>query len=195
MQTIVIITITLIGVVLIIIAQRKSDQNLNSDFKKAPAEIFGSIFYHEDDYRQVEIVPSENFNQLIKQATNIQDFSANDVDKNGYNNLYIREGDGIKLKQRMIDLKELDSILNRLALEKHTRVSTGITPGELISKNTYGYGQDYNGIFIDFESDIVTAIWITGSPEISNQELAKVLNEVGYEMEFTFNGLEFFGPY
>ncbi|QNR24538.1 hypothetical protein [Croceimicrobium hydrocarbonivorans] len=138
-----------------------------------------SIFYHEDDYRQVELLPSENFNDLIKQAENLQDFAEQHFDAMGYTELMVREDKGLKLSQRGIGTKELDSCLCELGLEKYTEVSTGIRPGEMESKNTMAYGQNYKAIFFDYEVDTVQDIWIAGTPDVDKTLYAEVLHKLG----------------
>lgn len=138
-----------------------------------------SIFYHEDDYKQIEIVPSENFNELIKQAENVKDFEEKHFDGGGYTDMMVREENGFKLKQRGIQSDELDKILSELPIKRNNKVSTGVRPGEISSENTIGFGENYNGIFFDFESDYVTGIWIAGSPNVESVIFAQVLNNIG----------------
>lgn len=178
----IIIALILIGVIILIMSQRNSkrlNSQAKSDSEKEHVDLSYSIFYHEDDYRQVEIVPSENFNELIKQAENVQDFAEKNFDGGGYTDMMVRDENGIKLKQRGIKSKELDLILSDLPINKYTEVSTGIRPGEMTSENTYGYGDNYRGIFFDFESDSVTGIWIAGSPNIENEKFTQTLNSIG----------------
>ena len=178
----IIITVILIGVIILILSQRNSKQSSSQSKIEHPKEeidISNSIFYHEDDYRQVEIVPSENFNELIKQAENVQDFSEKHSDGIGYTDMLVREENGFKLEQRGIEPRELDLILSELPIKRFTEVSTGIRPGEMISENTFGYGENYRGIFFDSKSDSVTGIWISGSPDIEDEEFARTLNFLG----------------
>ena len=77
-----------------------------------------SIFYHEDDYRQVEIVPSDNFNELIKQAENVQDFTEKHFDGGCFTDIMVKEENVFKLTQRQIEPSELDLILAALQIKK-----------------------------------------------------------------------------
>ena len=47
----------------------------HSKLTKTEYRAKGTIFYHEDDFCQIEIVPKENLSDLLKQADNIADFS------------------------------------------------------------------------------------------------------------------------
>lgn len=178
----IIIALILIGAIILIVSQRNSkttDSEISDEPENKVNEESNSIFYHEDDYKQVEIIPFENFKELIKQAENVQDFAEKHFERGGYTDMMVREENGFKLKQRGIEPKELDLILSELPFKKYTNVSTGIRPGEMNSENTYGYGENYNGIFFDFESDSVTGIWISGSPEMKNKEFVEILNKIG----------------
>lgn len=162
-------------------ASKTTDSQTTNESQSTPMNVSNSIFYHEDDYRQAEIVPAENFNELIKQAENVQDFAEKHFDGAGYTDMMVREDNGIKLKERGIKSVELDLILSGLPIKKSTEVSTGIRPGEMKSKNTFGYGENHNGIFFNFESDIVTGIWISGSIPADNEKVIEVLNKIGQE--------------
>lgn len=182
METGIIIGILLIIVIIAIDSKRRPDGINSRKMKTAeerPINNSNSIFYHEDDYRQVEIVPAENFEELIKQAENVEDFSNKHFDGIGYTDMVIREENKITLKQRGITPNELDSMLSKLPIQKFDKVSTGIRPGEMMSENTIGYGGNYNGIFFDFKSNAVTGIWIAGSLDIDGHILTEILNEIG----------------
>ena len=178
----IVITVIIIGAIILIVSQRNakpSSSQAQGELEKKQIDMANSIFYHEDDYQQVEIVPSENFNELIKQAENVQDFAEKHFDGSGYTDMMVREDNGFKLKQRGIQPKELDLILSELPIKRYSEVSTGIRPGEMTCENTFGYGENYNGIFFDFESDSVTGIWISGTPEVASEKYSSVLNDIG----------------
>lgn len=168
-----IIPFILLLIMLVFLVLRKDKST-----KYLPAN-YGSIFYHEDDYRQVEIVPSENFNELMKQAENIQDFAEKHFDGIGYTNIMLREDKGVILKDRGISVTELETVLLKLSLQKHTQVRTGIRPGEFLSENTFGYGKNYHGLFFEFESDTVLNIWIAGIIPVDKEKVIETLNEIG----------------
>jgi hypothetical protein len=182
MKIVIVIAIIIIGTIILIFSQRNTEpksSKVEVGSSENQIDLANSIFYHEDDYQQIEIVPAENFNYLIKQAENIQDFSKENFEGSGYTDMMVREENGLKLKQRGIKPKELDLFLSELPIKKYNKVSTGIRPGEMTSENTFGYGENYNGIFFDFESDSVTGIWISGLPVAANEVYTKVLNGIG----------------
>lgn len=182
MKTVIIILVILIVLVLAYTQMSKTENKPNSDLteiKNSSKEIKGTIFYHEDDFGQVEIIPNENFERLIKEAENVKDFAEKHFDGGGFTDMYVREESGLKLEERKIKVSELDEVLSKLSVEKHTIATTGIRPDEILSKNTFGYGENYNGLFFDFKQDIVSNIWISGRLDVNDEKLVSVLNELG----------------
>lgn len=80
-----------IGIIIALLAliyfTQPNNKTGHSKLTKTEYKAKGTIFYHEDDFRQIEIVPKENLSDLLKQADNIADFSA----ENGYSNIYVRD--------------------------------------------------------------------------------------------------------
>jgi len=171
------ITILVILIVLILVYSKMNKTEIITNSEKP--EIKGTIFYHEDDFGQVEIIPSENFERLIKEAENVKDFSEKHFEGGGFTDIYVREQSGLKLEERKIKVSELNDILSKLSVEKHTIATTGIRPDEMLSKNTFGYGENYNGLFFDFKEDIVSNIWVSGRLNVNDEKLISVMNEIG----------------
>lgn len=138
-----------------------------------------TLFYHEDDYRQVEIVPAENLHLLLMQADNIEDFGEKHSEGSGYTDMMVRAEHEIPLKDRRIKTSELEAILGGLAVPKNEQVSTGIRPGEITCERTIGYGENYHGLFFDYEGEIVNSVWITGTYAFDSGKLLDTLHEIG----------------
>ena len=94
-----------IGIVLALFAflyfSKRNTENPKSELTKKEYRAEGTIFYHEDDFCQIEIVPKENLSDLLKQADNINDFTA----ENGYSDIYVREENKVSLKTKQMNLK------------------------------------------------------------------------------------------
>ena len=151
-----------------------------SNYKKANSE---TIFYHEDDYRQVEIVPKENLSELLKEADNIEEFSSENFEGTGFKNIYVRGEETFNLIDKKIYKVELEKILDDFPIKKYETVSTGIRPGEMLSKETIGYGKNYNGIFFQFENEVVSAIWIAGRIMNDDESVFEILKRIGQKWE------------
>lgn len=122
-----------------------------------------NIFFHEDDYCQIEIIPKENYDYCLVQCSNIEDFAINHMDENGigYTDIFVREDNEIPLSA--VDLKK-DHL--KLCMEnifpEFDRVETGYGSYSVEAKNICAYGFNKNVVvFFDYdENDIVQNIWL-----------------------------------
>lgn len=169
-----------IGIIIALFAliyfTKSNKKTEHSELTKTEYRAKGTIFYHEDDYCQIEIVPKENLSDLIKQADNIADFSA----ENGYSDIYVREENKVSLKSREIDKTELEKLLTELGTEKHTEVITGYgSEYRVKSENTIGFGKEYSAVYFDFENDKVKNIWITNLFGLNHDQVVDVFSKIG----------------
>ena len=169
-----------IGIVLVLFAflyfSKRNTENPKSELTKKEYRAEGTIFYHEDDFCQIEIVPKENLSDLLKQADNINDFTA----ENGYSDIYVREENKVSLKTKQIDKSELENLLAKLGTEKHTEITTGYGSDYRVkSENTIGFGKDYSAVYFDFDNELVNNIWITNLSGLNNENVVNVLSKIG----------------
>jgi hypothetical protein len=172
--------IIVIGIILVFFAflyfTKKNTESHKTEWTKQEYRAKGTIFYHEDDFCQIEIVPRENLSELIKQADNISDFTS----KNGYLDIYVREENKVSLKTKKIRKSELESLLTELGTEKHTEIITGYGSDYRVeSENTIGFGKDYSAVYFDFENDIVKNIWLTNLYGLNHENVINALSEIG----------------
>ncbi len=155
---------------------KSSIKTKRSELTKTEYRAKGTIFYHEDDYCQIEIVPKENQSYLLKQADNITDFST----ENEYSDIYVREENKVSLKSRKIDKTELEKLLTELETEKHTEVTTGYgSEYRVKSENTIGFGKEYSAVYFDFENDKVRNIWVTNLFGLNHDQVVDVFSKIG----------------
>jgi hypothetical protein len=169
-----------IGIIIAIFAliyfTKSNTKTEHSELTKTEYRAKGTIFYHEDDFCQIEIIPKENLSDLLKQADNIADFSA----ENGYSDIYVREENKVSLKSREIDKTELEKLLTELGTEKHTEVITGYGSDYRVkSENTIGFGKEYSAVYFDFENDKVKNIWVTNLFGLNHDKVVDVLSKIG----------------
>jgi len=172
--------IIVIGIILAFFAflyfTKKNTDSPKTELTKQEYRAKGTIFYHEDDFCQIEIVPKENLSELIKQADNISDFTS----ENGYSDIYVREENKVSLKTKKISKSELESLLTKLGTAKHTEIITGYgSDYKIKSENTIGFGKDYSAVYFDFENDIVKNIWITNLYGLNHENVINTLSEIG----------------
>ena len=153
-----------------------NSQSERTKYQKTEYAAKGTIFYHEDDFCQIELVPKENLSYLLQQADNIEDFTA----ENGYAKIYVREENKVSLKSRKIDKLELEILLTELGTEKHTEVITGYGSDYRVkSENTIGFGKEYSAIYFDFDNDKVNNIWITNLFGLNREKVVDVISRIG----------------
>ncbi len=152
-------------------------------FKKSKPDgdlISSTLFFHEDDYCQVELSPKEKILLFQTESEKINELAENSFDGFGYTDMYVRTGDRIKLEERKINPFELERILDTIDLPKATAITTGY--GETYRetcKNTIGLGKDYSAIYFDFEDEIVRHIWLTDHFSIAKDNLVSCLLQAG----------------
>ncbi|MFX3625940.1 MAG: hypothetical protein ACN6I4_01145 [bacterium] len=122
-----------------------------------------SLFYHEDDFCQIEFQPQENIKFVESEIARLNDNYEENFDGFGFKEAVVREEAPIPLVSKTIESDELDVLILGYGLSKEIQVYTGYGQSyREISKNTYGYGKGYAAIYFDFnEEAIVKHIWMT----------------------------------
>ena len=87
-----------------------------------------NIFYHEDDYKQVELVPKENLAELLKEAENVKDFSIENFDGFGHKDIYVRGDSKFQLIDKQVSKEKLERILSDFPLPKYCLLYTSPSP-------------------------------------------------------------------
>lgn len=125
--------------------------------------VASSIFYYEGQYRQVELVPSENLQWLTDISR-----KADSPDE-----------EGVKLSERNISTLELENMINSLGLDRIQSVleSDGQTKQE--QKDCIAFGKSHEAIFYSFKDNVVQYTWFTGHWSMNKMKLANFLYEIG----------------
>lgn len=138
------------------------------------------MFYHEDDDGTIEFLPRENYLRLRQQLTELDEHAQKHWDGAGYTDVYVVENAEMSLQERNIPVSELDALLSKLGLRRHTDVSTGIRAGEFELKNVVGFGENFWGILYAFEDDVVKRLYIANYLDTEDDEAAaEVLHSIG----------------
>jgi hypothetical protein len=138
------------------------------------------LFFHEDDFCQVELLPKENLNFIKLQCNQIESSSEKNFDGAGYKEIFIRDANPIGLSTISIQKSELENFLLELHLPRASEVLTGYGQDYRVqSLETVGFGSDYVAVYFHFQDDIVKKIWFTQIWNITGEKLVPVLNKVG----------------
>jgi hypothetical protein len=142
-----------------------------------------TIFYHEDDFRQVEIVPNDNLSTLITESENVDTFAKEHFDGNGYTDIYVRnDADKTKLNQRRIAPNDLENVLRSLGFDRIPNVLTGYGQNyRELHKDCVAFGKDYCAVYYDFKDNVVEHIWFTNHWSMDKGRLAESLHGLGQQ--------------
>jgi hypothetical protein len=120
-----------------------------------------SIFFHEDDYCQVQLTVKENLTHLQKEAEEVLGFAKEHFDGSGFTDMKVRGEMPFKLSERQIKNNDIEPMIAKTGFTKISKVFTGYGQSyreEL--KSTKAYGKNGCAIFYDFKDSFVGHIWL-----------------------------------
>jgi hypothetical protein len=131
------------------------------------------IYYHEDDYCQIEVLPVSNWQHCAEQMGEIQTFSEAHKAPNGmgWTQMYMRPDNPVGLSHSGIAITALRSALARVA-EEYGPVYTGYSTYRELSKNTVAFCAADGAILYADHNDagVVEHIWLTLDPTTEDQK-------------------------
>jgi hypothetical protein len=122
-----------------------------------------SIYYHEDDYCQIEILPVENLSFCLEQAGLIDEFAEAHKDKDGfgYTDAFVRSENPVQLHNNKIPYEAFEKAIIKI-FPKYDEVTTGYSPYQEKNIITSAFGCDENVVvFCEEEDGVVKNIWLT----------------------------------
>jgi hypothetical protein len=149
------------------------------------------IYFHEDSYCQVELIPRENLSNLTDENKKIIDFGMENSVGIGFSDIYIRDDNKFKTSIRQIQVKDFEKILLNIGFEKRDFVYTGYGSHKEKCSNTNAYVIDKAVMFCDFKEEIIQNIWIDGFRFNSDskfiRQMVSGLNEIGIKWDLILN--------
>ena len=137
-----------------------------------------SLFFHEDDFCQIQLLPVEDFRGTQSELNEAGSFAHDHFDGVGYDDIYVRRGGESGVGIRKIPIGELAGLLFQTGLPKAERVLTGYgVDFRVACKNTIGFGQDYSAIYFAHNAQFVEEIWLTNPFNIDKNSLIFFLVE------------------
>lgn len=119
-----------------------------------------TVFFHEDDYCQVELQPIENADFIQQQLNEIHNFSvAHQTENGGWTDMYIRSEPETTLDTKTITLTAFDELMCQVA-PKFDKVLTGYSSYREECPNVVGYGTDVVKVFAEHKDGLIQAIWL-----------------------------------
>ena len=141
----------------------------------------GSTYFHEDDYGQIEILPSENYSFCCKQAGLIDKFAEEHRVGAGYTDMYVRESNPVPLREMGLTCLELEEVLRPL-LPYSDKVYTGYSSYCELCEDTHGFVFNENvSLFYAFSGDVIRDIWLQLTPDVEEEACLakKMLGAIG----------------
>ncbi|WP_340067360.1 hypothetical protein [Ascidiimonas aurantiaca] len=138
------------------------------------------LFFHEDDYLQVEIIPIDN---LFDQSKNLSNLKY-DFEEHGFTNISSRGAKKNPTSSKKIYSSHLTEILERSAITGFNKVYTGYGSNSILKNGIKAYGYKDYAILFDSLNGIVQNIWLVFSPKLemplsSYSNLSNTLFEIG----------------
>ncbi len=141
-----------------------------------------SIYFHEDDYCQIELVPRENEGFLIAQGSEIQRSAEKNFDGYGYKGIHVRSEEPVPLSTKGIALEHMADMLRVRGFRRIDQVFTGYGSHRELAKNTVAFKLDPYEIYVDHKDCILNHVWLYlhwgASPE-SKQQLIDAFDQIG----------------
>ncbi|WP_436489807.1 hypothetical protein [Chitinophaga sp. ARDCPP14] len=139
-----------------------------------------TVFFHEDYYKQIELVPEQNY---FKAIIDIENLPSKDENKYGFPNAIVRDEHLIKLGDLKISFNQFYDLLSPIAINYFSKVTTGYNNNIQTKENTVAFGFERLGIFVSFEAEFVTNIWLCLSQLFAQtqncQKILSALNILG----------------
>lgn len=157
-------------------------------FKTKEAE---KVYFHEDLYCQVEVVPRENLLALNSENEKINELSEAHRSGLGYRDIFSRGEHQIKTIDRSITLDEFEALLTAFGFRKISNVYSGYGRLEEICKNTFAFKIDLAIVFCDLQNGLIKNIWLDGfrfnKESEAKEMLVTCLNQIGEKWNLVLN--------
>ena len=127
-----------------------------------------SIFYHEDLYRQIELMPQENYFKILSV---VNDRNLDYDYSSGFVSIKERSEQKIKIEDLSIKFSLVKDKLENFIIKEYNVVQTGYSDTITTKKNTLALGFERIAIFFELSnSGIIKNIWMCQSiylPKVS----------------------------
>ncbi len=120
-----------------------------------------SIYFHEDDYCMIEVLPSDNYDFCCNQAGQATEFSEQHKAENGigWTDVYMVESAPKQLVEYKISEDQLDKVLSS-SFQKCKEIYSGYSSYREICKDTFAYVSGNIRLFYEIENNVVAKIWL-----------------------------------
>jgi hypothetical protein len=128
-------------------------------FKRKPQR---TIYFHEDDYCQIEILPLSNWDYCVNEIKKIDEFSEAHKAEIGWTDIYLRKEEPESLMNFSITVSDFKESVEK-TLAPYSKVTTGYSSHVETCKHTlaWGLGDREFAIFANFTpQNLISVLWL-----------------------------------
>jgi hypothetical protein len=133
-----------------------------------------SLFFHEDFYKQIELVPRQNYfatQRVIAELPHEQE------PDEGFLTCVVRPEHPVRISDEKITLDQVNGKLKPLALSYHDQIVSGYSNSTYEVPDAIAWGFERFGIFVESKGDTVTGLWLCRSTKFSADNSGHALKE------------------
>ena len=119
-----------------------------------------SVFFHEDNYCQKELVPVQNLLSKRNEIDVTKEQSEEAFTGDGFITMSTIEETKYPLDKLKISVTDFENILKEHALFYFRQVYTGYSTERILKANIHGFGFENYVLYHEFNNNIVTKAWI-----------------------------------
>lgn len=119
-----------------------------------------SVFFHEDDYCQIELLPVQNLFTKHGETVVIKDYSEKHFTEDGFINIISRNQVALPLSKLNITYYDFQSLLKQDALFHFDKIYTGYSSYRELKKNIHGFGFENYILYYEFCNNLILNAWV-----------------------------------
>lgn len=120
-----------------------------------------NVYFHEDDYCQIEILPIENMEFCLKQADLMSNLAEAHKTDLGYTDVFVRKSNPTLIYDKKLLITSLEKVFEGV-LPKFGEVYTGYGSYKEKCENINAFGINSNVVmFYDTKDNFIANIWLT----------------------------------
>ncbi len=146
--------------------------------------VHDSVFFHEDNYRQLELIPVQNLLKKEAEKDSPAEYADQDFTGHGFLSCACREETTYPLALLNIDKIDFKALIKTESLFYFDTVYTGSSDERQLVPNTRGFGFENYVLYYEFSDDMIINCWLDYNPiseDLNNhpQKLEHMLHKLG----------------
>ena len=141
-----------------------------------------SIYFHEDDYCQIELLPEENGDHLVIEGQKVRETAEKNFDGYGFTAIHVPAREPLPLASRKIPVSFIEEVFSMAAFKRIPKVYSGSMSDRAEAPDTVAFKLDPYVVYFDHKDGIVLHIWLQlfwkAEPE-NRVKLLDALHEIG----------------